>query len=425
MRRLLLATAVLLAITAGPAPAATKTYSTGSLDVSIGQGFERSLTVPDRGPVSFVRVSFRITVADPSALKISLVSPQGTEVPLFYKGPGSGRGADFGSGERGCGGFLTVLDSDETTTSIASGAPPFTDGPYKPAGNLASLYGEDARGRWTLRITKNDAIPARLHCLTLDISRDVPQTIAAHKGSVVAAVTFTERDYLYERLRVKVTRAGRAVLDAPIQRLGCPDCANDRPSALKVLDLDGGGPEVLVDLYSGGAHCCMFTLILRWDSAARRYHSTLGYWGNYGSRLGDLDGDGLPEFSAFDERFVYEYTAYVFSSAPIRIWSYRDGKLVDVTRKFPTLIGKSATTNLDYYLKGRNENNTDVRSYVAAYVADEYLLGDPAEGKRLLDLALRRGDLGRGQSLLGLPAGKAFVAALMRDLRRWGYTRPS
>ena len=83
-------------------------------------------------------------------------------------------------------------------------------------------------------------------------------------------------------------------------------------------DLDGGEPEVLVDLYTGGAHCCSFTLILRWDAAAQRYRSTLGYWGNYGTRLVDLDHDGLPEFSAFDERFVYEYTAYVFSSAPIR-----------------------------------------------------------------------------------------------------------
>jgi len=242
---------------------------------------------------------------------------------------------------------------------------------------------------------------------------------------VAATVTYTERNFLYERMRVRVSRAGRTALDAPIQRLGCPDCANDRPSAVKIRDLDGGEPEVLVDLFSGGAHCCFFTLILRWDAAAKRYRSTLGYWGNYGSRLNDLDGDGKPEFSAFDERFVYEFTAYVFSSAPIRIWSYRAGKLVDVTRRFPELIQKSAATNLGYYQKARGDPNTDVRSYVAAYVADQYLLGDPAEGKRVLDLALKRGDLGRGARRLGLPAGKAYLAALMRDLRRWGYIRSS
>ena len=421
MRRLLLIAAVFFAVTVGPAPAATKTYSTGNIDVPIGAGLDRSLTVPDRGPVSFVRVAFRITTPNTGALAISLVSPHGTEVPLVVN---RGTGADFGSDARSCGGFLTVLDSDETGNPIAGGSAPFTDNPYRPEGDLGSLYGEDARGRWTLHI-QNSGKPARLDCLTLDISRAVPQTLSARKGTVAATVTFTERDFRFEKLHVKVTRAGRTAVDVPIERAGCPDCANDRPSSVKVLDLDGGEPEVLVDLYSGGAHCCLFTLILRWDAAAKRYRSTLGYWGNFGSRLADLDGDGLPEFSAFDERFVYEYTAYVFSSAPIRVSSYRAGKLVDVTRRFPALIEKSAATNLGYYLKGRGTKDTDVRSYVAAYVADQYLLGKPAEGKRVLDLALKRGDLGRGRTFLGLPAGTAFVAALMRDLKRWGYIRAS
>jgi subtilisin-like proprotein convertase family protein len=421
MRRLLLSSAVLLLVTAGPAHAVTRTYSTGTINAPIGDRLERALTVSDNGPVSFVRVSFRITTPDTSALELSLVSPSGTEVPLIV---GRGAGADFGSDERGCGGFLTVLDSDQTTNPVAAASAPFADGPYRAEGNLASLYGETARGRWALRIT-NAGRPARLHCFTLDISRNVPQTLAARQGTLAASLTYTERNFLYDKLRVRVTRAGKTVLDAPIQRLGCPDCANDRPSAVKLRDLDGGEPEVLVDLYSGGAHCCLFTLILRWDAAARRYRSTLGYWGNYGSRLSDLDGDGKPEFSAFDERFVYEFTAYVFSSAPIRIWSYEEGKLVDVTRRFPALIQKSAAINLGYYMKARGDRNTDVRSYVAAYVADQYLLGDPAEGKRVLDLALKRGDLGRGTRLLGLPAGKAYVAALMRGLRRWGYIRSS
>jgi hypothetical protein len=166
----------------------------------------------------------------------------------------------------------------------------------------------------------------------------------------------------------------------------------------------------------------MFTLILRWDAAAAKYRAKLAYWGNYGTRLADLDGDGLPEFSAFDERFVYEYTAYVFSSAPIQIWSYRQGRLVDVTRDYPALIEKSAATNLGYYNKGRGQKDVDVRSYVAAYAADQYLLGDPAEAQRLLKLALKRGDLG-DKSLLGLPAGTRFAAVLKRDLRRWGYIK--
>ena len=180
---------------------------------------------------------------------------------------------------------------------------------------------------------------------------------------------------------------------------------------------------MLVDLFSGGAHCCSLTLILRYDPAARRYRSTLADWGNYGSRLVDLDRDRRPEFSAYDERFVYTFTAYVFSAAPIQIWRYRQGALVDDTRNFPGLIGRDAAAIWKTYLKGRNEKDIDVRAYIAAYVADQYLLGRADEAKRVLALALGRGDLGRGQTLLGTPAGTAFVAELTKDLRRWGYIR--
>ena len=44
-------------------------------------------------------------------------------------------------------------------------------------------------------------------------------------------------------------------------------------------------------------------------------------------------------------------------------------------------------------------------------------------GFRVLRLKLERGDLGRGQTLLGWPAGRAFVAKLMVDLKRWGYLK--
>src|SRR5438034_7389546 len=350
MRRLFVSAAVLLAITAGPAHAATETYSTGNIDAAIGAGLDRSLNVPDRGPVSFVRVSFRITTPDTSALAISLVSPSGTEVPLVVH---RGTGADFGSDEANCGGILTVLDSDEATNPIADGSSPFVDTPYRPEGKLSSVYGEDAHGRWALRITNRGA-PARLKCFTLDLSRDVPQSLSARSGSVTAAITFTERALLYEKLRISVARAGRRALDVPVERLACPDCAGSRPVDIAVRDLDGDGePEVLVDLFTGGAHCCAVSLVLRWDAGARRYRSTFRYWGNYGRRIVDLDHDGRPEFSAFDERFIYEYSAYVFSSAPIRILAYRHGAFVDVTRRFPEQIRRNAALNLGYYLKGR------------------------------------------------------------------------
>lgn len=418
MKRLLLFSFLLL-VGAAPAGAATGEYSTGNIDVPIGASLDYPVNVPDRGPVSFVRVSFRVTTPATSALAISLVSPQGTEIPLVTN---RGTGADFGS-DKGCTGIVTVVDSDMDTNPIASGKSPFTDNPYRPEGNLASLYGQEAKGKWTLRVT-NSGKPARLGCLTLDISRAVPQTFTSHAGPVTASVSYTERNYFYEKLRLKVVRSGKTVVDAPLQKLGCPDCAQSRPVDVKVRDLDGGEPEVIVDLFTGGAHCCSVSLILRRDPAAHRYRSSFAYWGNYGRRIVDLDHDGVPEFVAYDERFIYTYTAYVFSYAPPQISDYRQGKLVDVTRKFPREIEKNAAYALKQFarLKGPS-NDFDPRAFVAAYVAGQYLLGRPDAAKKALDDALRKGVLYTGKQYLGYPAGKAYVAQLMKDLKKWGYIR--
>lgn len=121
MRRLALLGLAVLALGAAPAESATKEYSTENINVRIGSHMEEPLTVPDTGPVSFLRVSFRITTPEESALSISLVSPKGTAVPLVAH---RGAGADFGSGEKGCGGIPIEFDSDTTSNPIAAETSP-------------------------------------------------------------------------------------------------------------------------------------------------------------------------------------------------------------------------------------------------------------------------------------------------------------
>jgi hypothetical protein len=377
VRRLALLALAVLALGAARAPAATDNYSTGNVNLP--------------------------------------------EIPLVAN---RGSGANFGSG-RGCTDVLTVLDADMRTNPVADGRAPFTDNPYRPEGRLASVYGEDARGAWRLKVT-NFGATGHLRCLTLDIARAVPETLTGHSGAVTATVSYVERSSFYDKLRLKIVRSGRTAVDLPLQQAGCKDCNDFRPTAVTVRDLDGGDPEVLVDLYTNGAHCCSLSLILRWDAAAHRYRSKLALWGNYGAKLADDDGDGLPELNAFDERFVYAYSAYVFSGAPPMILQYRQGRLVDVTRQFPKEIAKHASEYGKMFLKlQRPQKDVDLRTYVAVYVADQYLLGRPAEAQRALDYALAHGLLYSGRNYLGAPAGRNFVAVLMRDLRKWGYLHGS
>jgi hypothetical protein len=183
---------------------------------------------------------------------------------------------------------------------------------------------------------------------------------------------------------------------------------------LRVRDLDGDGePEVLLDLYWGGTRCCMWTRVYRFDALASRYRVTISFWGNFQDfyRLRDLDHDGRPEFVSHDRRIESISATWSYSS-PIRIFSYRGGRLLDVTRHYPLQIKRDAAS-----LRGRGRWT---RELLAAWVADEYLLGHRTLAQRELHRALRLGEL-RKPRFWNAPKPQVYIARLYRFLRRAGY----
>src|SRR5581483_8658669 len=145
---------VLLAVLAASAGAATHTYSTGTIRVAIPDGgtVERGVAVPDRGPVGSVSVGLRIAHPHLADLTLSLVSPAGTVVRLMSHAGADG--ADAGTGARGCNGSLLYFSDG---SDPVSGATTPLDGAWGPESPLARVNGEQARGRWTLRIS--DDVP--------------------------------------------------------------------------------------------------------------------------------------------------------------------------------------------------------------------------------------------------------------------------
>jgi hypothetical protein len=258
-----------------------------------------------------------------------------------------------------------------------------------------------------------------------------PKHASAQGGNVSAQLDWLKLGrYSYGHARLTIVRDGVTVLDsatvAPICLGGpCPRSDDAQPQgaasgqgALTVTDLDGDGePEVIVDLYTGGAHCCSYSRVYRYDAATGTYTDTLHLWGDPGYRLEDLSGDGKPEFVSADDRFAYAFTDYAASGLPIQIVAYAGGAFTDVTRAYPALIAADAAQWLgDYRHERRRHGPKDLKGIVAAYVADEYLLGDSATGEALLRSAKRRGDLdGFGGS------ATKFSARLHRFLRQTGY----
>jgi hypothetical protein len=219
---------------------------------------------------------------------------------------------------------------------------------------------------------------------------------------------------------LRIDRGGVTALDVDLARQ-CQLCngvaAPDE--ALHVVDLDGDAePEVLADLYTGGAHCCATTLI--WFFDGTRYARRVMSLGDQGYRRKDLDGDGRPELITADDRFAYAFTAFAYSWFPPLVYDWNDHALVDVTRKFPERIRADLAMIRKLLPRARREG--DPRGLVAGYVADEFLLGRRQAGLRHLRAALRRGDLRaipKGDKTW--PSGRGYRPALLKFLERTGY----
>jgi hypothetical protein len=240
---------------------------------------------------------------------------------------------------------------------------------------------------------------------------------------VVAGKRTTFRTDVDGEFRLSLVRSGRLLFST---LLGCGGCqpagadAGDPRASIHFARLRAGTePEALLDLFTGGAHCCFLTDVLVTGASGTRMIKEL--WGDPGYRLSDLDHDGVSEFVTADDRFAYTFTDYADSALPIEIVRLEGFSLVDVTRSYPQEVEADAASLWSAYLGDRSGAYPDVRGVLAAWAADEALLGRWSEASTALDLALARGDLDQGPLIAGWPRGRSYITALHRFLRASGY----
>jgi hypothetical protein len=251
------------------------------------------------------------------------------------------------------------------------------------------------------------------------------ETETATAGAVTATFTYTKvAETEYTGLKVSISRAGAPPIEIAPAVPNCeepycwPGGVGERPS-IAASDLDGDGePEVLLDLYTGGAHCCLELDLLTWDGTA--YRQIVHDFADPGYQLKDLDGDGQPELVSADAAFGYAFTSFAFSYFPLQIWHYAAGAFSDVTAKYPNLVrADAARAWKGYRSQLRRPRESEPRGAIAAWAADRYRLGHRASTLRLLRRLARRG------RLPGAPPKRQakFVTDLDRFLRRLGYGR--
>jgi hypothetical protein len=226
----------------------------------------------------------------------------------------------------------------------------------------------------------------------------------------------------YSGLRLTVMHLGKLVLDMPVKSALFPSGSGTavglKPSSVSFHDLNGDGtPELVLVLWTGGAHCCYLDQIF--DFSYRPAHKTEADFRDSGARPTTVNRQVI--LQSADDRFDYVFTDYADSASPVQIWQYRTSALVNATRSFPTLISSDAAHWWSRYLATRTSTkDNDVRGILAAWAADESLLGDAASAKTKLQQIAAGGDLDHGS---GSPKGTAYVATLWKFLGSHGYLR--
>jgi hypothetical protein len=271
------------------------------------------------------------------------------------------------------------------------------------------------------------ALAAALAAAAPASARQLKET--AQSGLTYAELSFDRHsDLTFTDLHLTILRGGNPVFYGPVNH-SCRGCqiqpaGGGEGGALRARDVDGDGePEVIVDLYTGGAHCCLDSLLYRYQALSNTYAPLYHGWGNAGYRLHDDDRDGVPEFLSADERFLDVFGPYATYAPPVRIFHLSGGRIVDVTRTFRARLGRDARRlYADFRRAVRKRQYLYGRNLLAAYVAESYLIGRRAPAERRLRAALRRRLLRRERGDTW-PAGSAYVRKLHRVLRHLGYTR--
>jgi hypothetical protein len=225
----------------------------------------------------------------------------------------------------------------------------------------------------------------------------------------------------YGRLRVGIFLSGKpSFTELFPSKFYSPAGSIDSPRSrsIHVLRLQPGYvPEVLVDLYTGGAHCCFLSIVYSYNSTLRRWRRVKHDWGNAFYRLRKIGSD-LPVLVSSDNRFAYAFSSFGGSALPVQVWQMRNGLLRDVTQNYPALLRKDAAHWWRLYLAGRKQPQPDLRGILAGYAADEALLGQWQHAKTVLQAARLRGEL--DFSIYPTSAAQ-YLRQLQRRLTRWGY----
>ncbi|MGO9793065.1 MAG: hypothetical protein ACLP8S_27160 [Solirubrobacteraceae bacterium] len=251
-------------------------------------------------------------------------------------------------------------------------------------------------------------------------------TQTASSGKVKASFSFKGSYPTFRDEILTIAQGTKVLYDKAVLSTSCggtcqPGSTSARSPSVHVLDLEHDGrPDVVLDLNSGGAHCCSIEQVFSFSPATATYVKTERDFGDPGERIVDLSHDGRYEFLTADDSFAYAFTDYAASGFPIEILTFSNRHFQNVTRSYPTLIAEDANLWLTAYKDSAGDHWQDSVGVIAAWAADEDMLGHSELVSRYLAQQANAGHLNSPPVLQQLD-GERFVTALQKFLRAHGY----
>jgi len=269
------------------------------------------------------------------------------------------------------------------------------------------------------------AIAVSLGALTLPAGA-ATQTVRLRDVGVT--YTYHGTPPLSSHSRLKITQGSDVVYDRAVTSKWCADecspsiIARDRKVVHIVHLTRSGPPSVVLDLYSGGAHCCFVEQVYSLATNSPVVHKAEHNFGNPGVQLVKLTASDRYDFLSANNDFAYAFTDFAASGMPIEILSFSRGTFHNVTRSFPSLIRKDAAQWMKVFRSQASTHYQDSVGVIAAWAADEDMLGHSGAVAQFLAAQARAGHLNSALSPI-TPSDQKYVVALQRFLRKHGYLK--
>lgn len=248
-----------------------------------------------------------------------------------------------------------------------------------------------------------------------------PVSSTSQVGAVSATISWDETDGETTGITLEVRRGDAVALTGPITFRNCsePYCrvialgrGTDAPSVtVRNVDADAE-PEVLVAVFTGGAHCCTQLSLFDWNGTT--YTRTQRDFGNGFVTIAGQGG--ATAFKTIDDRFAYRFASYAGSWLPVRLLALRRGRFVDVSRSYPALLRADAARawrTAREQCRSTDEFAASLGAY-AGWAANQYRLGL----RRATLATLRREQAAGCFKGDGTVATGTFIATLDRFLLR-------